>query len=325
MLKRLMMTTAIVAITSSAFAADPANQADKGAAMNPSAAHYVSNVDAGDILATNLIGQSVYSGASNQALMPTTGADAQAQNDKIKDGNRPAADTAQAQPKHDTIGNINNLVVAQDGSVDAVVIGVGGFLGMGEKNVAVLFDSLSWSVDANGKPVAYLDATTDDLQNAPSFDVSALQQNDQAQGNPKAPDNQMSLNPAAPGTVGQDVAANAPNRDGMSTVDVTKISANDLNGTTVYDSTNQSVGEVGDVIVTQDGKIDAVVVDVGGFLGIGEKPVAIAFEDLDIRKDENGNLTVLTSFTKDQLDNAPQYDKDAYKTQRDTMRLHMQG
>ena len=35
------------------------------------------------------------------------------------------------------IGDINNLVVAKDGSVDAVIIGVGGFLGMGEKNVAV--------------------------------------------------------------------------------------------------------------------------------------------------------------------------------------------
>ncbi len=79
------------------------------------------------------------------------------------------------------------------------------------------------------------------------------------------------------------------------------------------------------MIANKDGQIDAVVVDVGGFLGIGEKPVAIAFEDLDIRKDENGNLVLHTAFTKDQLDNAPKYDKNAYEQQRDQMRLHTQG
>ena len=89
--------------------------------------------------------------------------------------------------------------------------------------------------------------------------------------------------------------------------------------------TTRTSASVGDVIVTKDGKIDAIVVDVGGFLGIGEKPVAIAFDDLKIGKDENGNLVAYTTFTKDQLDNAPQYDKSAYKTQRDTMRLHTQG
>ena len=69
--------------------------------------------------------------------------------------------------------------------------------------------------------------------------------------------------------------------------------------------TTRTSASVGDVIVTKDGKIDAVVVDVGGFLGIGEKPVAIAFDDLKIVKDENGNLVAYTTFTKDQLDNAP--------------------
>ena len=39
-----------------------------------------------------------------------------------------------------SIGDINDLVVAEDGSIEAVVIGVGGFLGMGEKSVAVPFD-----------------------------------------------------------------------------------------------------------------------------------------------------------------------------------------
>jgi hypothetical protein len=90
---------------------------------------------------------------------------------------------------------------------------------------------------------------------------------------------------------------------------------------TVYGADNENVGEVGDVILAQDGKIDAVVLDVGGFLGLGEKPVAIGFDGLDIRRDANGALFVYTKFTKDQLEAAPQYDKNAYGTSRDTMRL----
>jgi sporulation protein YlmC with PRC-barrel domain len=132
----------------------------------------------------------------------------------------------------------------------------------------------------------------------------------------------MVLNPANPTP---DAATNVPDRNSLQQADATKISAKDLTGTTVFDADNQTVGDVGDVIVTKDGKIDAVVVDVGGFLGIGEKPVAIAFEDLDVRTDQNGDLTVYTSFTKDQLDNAPKYDKSAYENQRDQMRLHTQG
>ncbi len=345
MLKQLMATTAIVAIaTSSAYAAG--TQKDNSAALkNPSANHYVTNVDSSDLLATTLIGQTVYSGSANGAMMPKAGA--QAQNDqanqKTKAPNANMANNANDMPKGEQIGDINNLVVAHDGSIDAVVIGVGGFLGMGEKNVAVPFDQLSWSTDANGNTFAYLTATKDQLKNAPTFDVSMLQngqkrqdmanpnaqamanQNPPAAGNPNAPNGGMAITPQAPAATGQDVAANNPNRDNGAAFDATKISANDLINTTLYDADNQNVGEVGDVIVTKDGKIDAVVVDVGGFLGIGEKPVAIAFEDLKIQKDQNGNLTAHTSFTKDQLDNAPQYDKNTYNQNRDQMRLHTQS
>jgi len=48
-------------------------------------------------------------------------------------------------PQSDNIGDVNDLIVAEDGSVTHAVIGVGGFLGIGEKNVAVPFDELMWS------------------------------------------------------------------------------------------------------------------------------------------------------------------------------------
>ena len=59
-----------------------------------------------------------------------------------------------------------------------------------------------------------------------------------------------------------------------------EIRAEDLKGTTVYGANDANVGEIGDVVLAPDGKIDAVIVDVGGFLGIGEKEVAVGMDKL---------------------------------------------
>lgn len=69
----------------------------------------------------------------------------------------------------ENIGDINDIVLASDGSAAAAVIGVGGFLGMGEHQVAVQFTSLKISRDSNGNEVVMLDATKDALKNAPEW------------------------------------------------------------------------------------------------------------------------------------------------------------
>ena len=45
---------------------------------------------------------------------------------------------------NETIGEINELIVNREGKIESVVIGVGGFLGIGERNVAVPFDQVKW-------------------------------------------------------------------------------------------------------------------------------------------------------------------------------------
>jgi hypothetical protein len=70
-------------------------------------------------------------------------------------------------PNNENIGEINNLLVDKDGRVTAAVIGVGGFLGIGEKDVAVPFNSLQLSNEADG--TITLAATEEDLRNAPEF------------------------------------------------------------------------------------------------------------------------------------------------------------
>ena len=66
------------------------------------------------------------------------------------------------------IGKIANLVFDQTGRIELAVIGVGGFLGIGEKDVAVPFDAVKSEV-ANGKHVFVIDATKAQLKAAPAY------------------------------------------------------------------------------------------------------------------------------------------------------------
>lgn len=49
----------------------------------------------------------------------------------------------------------------------------------------------------------------------------------------------------------------------------------DLQGKAVYGSDGESIGEINDILVSQDGSVNAVIIGVGGFLGIAEKDVAV--------------------------------------------------
>lgn len=70
----------------------------------------------------------------------------------------------------ETIGDVNYLVLDANGSVSTVVIGVGGVLGVGEKNVGVPFKSVTRQDDKNGNPVFVLDASKDELTAAPAYE-----------------------------------------------------------------------------------------------------------------------------------------------------------
>jgi len=89
---------------------------------------------------------------------------------------------------NESIGSINEVVLGKDGKVAAVVIGVGGFLGMGEREVAVNFDALRVAQDANNRTVISLDATKDTLKAAPEWRWAGDRSN--TTGNGSAPTRQ---------------------------------------------------------------------------------------------------------------------------------------
>jgi hypothetical protein len=73
-------------------------------------------------------------------------------------------------PDNNKIGNISDLVLSKDGrTVEGFVIGVGGFLGIGERSVALKMDQLKIAPKAEGGVSLVMDIKKDDLANAPAF------------------------------------------------------------------------------------------------------------------------------------------------------------
>ena len=72
-------------------------------------------------------------------------------------------------PNGETVGDINDLLVDQSGRITTAVLGVGGFLGIADKSVAVPFSSLSFSTGVKGERVVGVTLTKEALQEAPEF------------------------------------------------------------------------------------------------------------------------------------------------------------
>lgn len=86
-----------------------------------------------------------------------------------------------------------------------------------------------------------------------------------------------------------------------------EVRASKLIGSTVRNSANENIGDINEVVLSKDGRVAAVIVGVGGFLGIGEREVAISFDSLRMAVDANNNAVLTVNATKESLKNAPQW------------------
>lgn len=120
-------------------------------AMPNQGAEYIKSLAQGDIVASEFIGKRIY--ATENVINSDTVFDSS--NDK--DWN--------------DIGEINDVVLNRDGSVKAVILGVGGFLGLGEKDVAVSMDSIKF-INEKGSADEYflvVNSNKKMLGDAPTF------------------------------------------------------------------------------------------------------------------------------------------------------------
>jgi len=114
-------------------------------------------------------------------------------------------------------------------------------------------------------------------------------------------------------------AAPAPAPDAATTtvgnaeVPANAVLASQFMGQAVYTAANENIGEINDLIMNKELDNIVAIVGVGGFLGIGEKDVAIPIGDIAAVKDENNALRLTISASKEQLEALPVFDRTAMK------------
>lgn len=84
-----------------------------------------------------------------------------------------------------------------------------------------------------------------------------------------------------------------------------ELTESNLVGATIYGAADEKVGTISHL--HGEGAVPQAVVDVGGFLGIGSKPVLVNLSELNMMRDAQGNIHGLTSWTKDQLKSLPEH------------------
>ena len=321
-MKRFMSTTALVALLATPFAA-PAIAQD--AAMT--SPFYGTDANAAsmgfDLRASELIGKRLYTSE--------VGYDGADMNDPSEDWN--------------DVGEISDVVLAADGSSEAILLDIGGFLGIGERTVAVSMDQLKLVRDGDSDDDYFvvINASQDSLENAPEFDIGTVGLREAgttpaattdaavapATDATAAPATDAEVAPAtdaatAPATDAEVAPATDPAaapamdattdaeatdremRDFSGSVEVpaTEVNTDALIGANVYDVNDESVGEISELLIDDQGKVTEVILGIGGFLGIGEKKVSVMMEDLTIMRDSDDadDLSVRTSITSEQFE-----------------------
>lgn len=89
------------------------------------------------------------------------------------------------------------------------------------------------------------------------------------------------------------------------TIQPADVRASKLIGAVVFNQNNERIGEVDDLVISNGNTIQALVLGVGGFLGVGERKVAIKPGAAVVTEMENRSVQIVVNATKDELKNAP--------------------
>jgi hypothetical protein len=191
-------------------------------------------------------------------------------------------------------GEIDDVLMSPEGQVQALVIDSGGFLGMNESTRRIDIQQVQFVPDLDNEGEFYVVYTGDraTFEQSERFDETTL-----AEGSTRG--TQM---------WGEEL------RGGQSDVAFTSLTSDDLVGTAVYGAEDNWVGQISELALTESGEVEAVIVDVGGFLGIGTRPVALTMEQIQLRRGEGGlfrdDLRAYVNATQEELESLPEWDNE---------------
>lgn len=225
-----------------------------------------------------------------------------------------------------TLGQVSEVVIDQQGEARGILLQVN------DREVAVDMQHVSFAFDQDDPDQIYVIAeiTPEELEQAPDFERERMAEapDEEAEAvdeeaeetaaveeDPEAVDEEAEETAAIPDDTDEQwrgdreaFAQPEVQREGMQQAEAGQISIDNLIGATVYDTQDNNIGDVDDVIAGEDGELEFVVVDVGGFLGIGTHTVALGLDEISILHDEGwGDVQVYVDATQEQLENLPEY------------------
>ena len=294
---RLLASTAFALVVAAPLAAQEATTGAGDAAgqqATTAGVLFLEAQDPGMIYGSQLIGMDVYSSETDYAS-------------DYGDG-RPVAESDRV--AWDAIGEVNDILMTAEGDVHAILLDIGGFLGMGEHTVALDMSKVHLLRDENQAPFLAVTSSREALEQAPEF-----QREDQTMAEGAANPNLEATEPAT----GPGMAMTRPafEREGYMTAEIDNLAAEQLEGVTVYDANDENVGEIEQLVLAEDGKIETAVVDIGGFLGMGEHSVAMSFDELQVMTNaDNTEVRVYIDATREDLQQRPEYHRPHRASER---------
>lgn len=100
----------------------------------------------------------------------------------------------------------------------------------------------------------------------------------------------------------------------QSSVSENAVTVTDWYKQSVYDPKDSKIGEIKDVLIDKSGRVSSLIISVGGFLGAGEKDVAVPFDAVHVTTKNNSKWYLVMNATKDGLKNAAGFKYDDGKT-----------
>ncbi len=196
------------------------------------------------------------------------------------------------------VGEIDDVLITEDGDVRALIVDAGGFLGMGETERRIDIDKVRFVSDNQNQNNFYVVFKGDrsQFEEQGTFDRAEAQD----QGEMRATQTADYVNNMATDDDAQE-----------RTEDWANVTTEELLGTAVYGENDEWIGDLSELKLADSGEIDGVIIDVGGFLGLGEKPVAMSLDQVDIRRARGDELRAYVSATEEELESMPEWN-DTY-------------
>ncbi len=154
---------------------------------------------------------------------------------------------------------------------------------------------------AAGAPAADAPAMDAPATDAPATDAPAMDA-------PAAGEPTMGTDTTPGVTAANPDMETSTSREGYSPMMTEALTSENLTGANVYSSEDDDVGTISELILDDQGQITQVIVDIGGFLGIGAKPVALTLDELELLQEDDGeDIRAYAPMTREELEALPEY------------------